>query len=53
MRPLLWKELRDLRAWVLIGFALVGALELLFQSPSFASRFLDGYLPFLCRSWPP
>jgi hypothetical protein len=51
MKPLLWKEMRDLRAWVLIGFGLAAALALMFQSPSFADRFLEGYLvvfmPFL------
>jgi hypothetical protein len=53
MKPLLWKEMRDLRAWVLIGFGLAAALALMFQSPSFADRFLEGYLvvfmPFLVK----
>jgi len=29
MRPLLWKEMRDLRPWLLSGLALAGALQLL------------------------
>lgn len=47
MRPLLWKEMRDLRAWVLGGVALVGALELLSQTRQYRNSFEGGYLALL------
>ena len=46
MRPLLWKEMRDLRLWVVAGALLVGTFELLSRSDSWQRSFEGGYLPF-------
>ena len=47
MRPLLWKEVRDLRGWVLGSLALVAALELLSHSRQYRSSFESGYIALL------
>ena len=47
MRPLLWKEVRDLRGWVLGSLALVVALDLLSHSPQYRSSFESGYMALL------
>lgn len=49
MRPLLWKEMRDLRAWLLAGTGVIGALELLLLTkrfdPSFVSVWMEVLMP--------
>ena len=45
MRPLLWKEMRHVRLWVLSGAALVAALEWMYQSENFRRSFEGAYLP--------
>jgi len=51
MRPLLWKEVHDLRPWVLGAGALVAGFALLCRLPRFEAPLLDGslfaLLPFL------
>ena len=47
MRPLLWKEMRDLRMWVLATALSMVALELLIQSERFRNGFIGAYFPFL------
>jgi len=51
MRPLLWKEMRDLRAWVAAGALLVGAVELLIRSEHirvvWASTIFEVFMPLL------
>jgi ABC-type transport system involved in multi-copper enzyme maturation permease subunit len=43
MRQLLWKEMRDLRPWLLVGSAICGALYTFCLSESFAQIFLSLY----------
>ena len=49
MRPLLWKEMHALRAWLLAGIALTGALELLLRTRvfegSFAGMWMEALMP--------
>ena len=45
MRPLLWKEMRDLRLWVVAGLLFAGALVWMAKSSHFLGSF-DGYLQF-------
>jgi ABC-type transport system involved in multi-copper enzyme maturation permease subunit len=47
MRPLLWKEMRGLRPWILGAGALVLVVELLCFSPNFEKVFLGQYVGFL------
>jgi hypothetical protein len=43
MKPLLWKEMRDLRPWLLIGVVLTGAVYFLCLSESFKAFFWSFY----------
>jgi len=47
MRPLLWKEMRDLRAWLLAGVALTGGLEILLLTQVFAGSFVSTWMEVL------
>jgi ABC-type transport system involved in multi-copper enzyme maturation permease subunit len=54
MRPLLWKELHDLRAWLLAGMALAGTLALLVRTQVFNSSFvgtwMEALMPVSCAA---
>jgi len=45
MRPLLWKELRDMRLWVGAAAVLVAALQVLNSTRGFRNSWEGGYLP--------
>ena len=51
MRSLFWKEVHDLRAWLLGGAALIAGFELLLRTHGFRGTFegvyLQGFLPIL------
>jgi len=47
MRPLLWKEMHDLRAWLLAGVALTGGLELLLLAHVFEGSFVSMWMEAL------
>ncbi len=51
MRPLLWKELHDLRPWLLAGVVVTVSLELLLATrvfnPSFVSTWMEALMPFV------
>lgn len=40
MKPLLWKEMRDLRPWIFTAGALVTAVQLLCLSRTFEGAFM-------------
>ena len=44
MKPLLWKEMHDLRGWLLAGFAVTGAVELLLLTKVFDPSFIAGWM---------
>jgi len=47
MRPLLWKEMRELRLWVAGAALFIGAFALLLQSEQFRRSFEGAYVPML------
>ena len=47
MRPILWKEFHDLRAWLLAGAAMLGALELLVLTRVFEVSFVSMWMEVL------
>lgn len=47
MRPLLWKEMHDLRAWLLAGVAATGGLELLLLTHVFEGSFVGMWMEVL------
>jgi len=53
MKPLLWKEMHDLRGWLLAGFAVTGAVELLLLTKVFDPSFIAGWMIVLMPSPPP
>ena len=44
MKPLLWKEMRDLRAWLLAGLAMTGTLELLLHTHVLTVSFVNSWV---------
>lgn len=47
MRLMLWKEMRDLRAWLIAGVALAGTIELLLLTRVFSPSFVSIWMVFL------
>ncbi|HWC96468.1 MAG TPA: ABC transporter permease subunit [Candidatus Sulfopaludibacter sp.] len=47
MRPLLWKEMRDLRPWLLAGLGFTGGLQVLLSTGVFGGNFVSVWMEVL------